>query len=312
MIRSWLLLAALLSSMIGRFAAAEISPPAPRGLRRQNCLGTPDDRFIISQALLGRFTPRMLGTVLEVSYCRPLVRRAELLYFLSNVTTGGIFYISPILNAYGGYVSVTPLSFLTMRLDVLYWHHWSLPRPTSSGFFKLPSYDASFRDSDLMKRQGGTASAFIVQSRTTLRGRIDLGRWTRLALVDNFWVDYWWIDQNTFYKNIPRDVVLAKSDWVVVNDVTLLFEMILRQQNPISLFLAVQHEWTYVPNHPYHAHLLTGFVIVRIARLGKVVRNLRAFVQAGSHLQHAFRVGRLYIGGGFLVDYDLGPVSHAR
>lgn len=306
MTRSWLLLAALILCSAGRPLTAEPAPHQPHvPFVRQHCLGTSDERFFISQALLGRFTPRMLGTVVEVSYCVPLIRRSELLYFMSNLTGGGIFYISPILNGYGGYVSVTPLSFLTTRLDVLYWHHWSIPG-TSSGFFKLKGYHDSYRDSDLAKKHGGTASAIIVQSRTTLRARVDIGPQTRLALVNNFWVDFYWIDQSTFYKNIPRDVVLARRDWVVVNDVTLLLEMILRERNPISLFLAFQHEWTYVPDHPYHAHLLTGFVILQVARLGSVVRNLRVFIQAGSHVEHQFRTGQLYIGGGIIVDYDLG------
>lgn len=270
----------------------------------RHCLDRPEERLFLSQALLGRPTPKMLVHIMEINYCVPLIRKPGLLYRYTNAVIGGIAYISPVLNAYGPKFEITPLSFLQLRWDALFFHYWTLPWVKGVGFFPLNSYNAPYNDSALEKLKGKSASGFLSQLRLTLRGRVKLGRRVVVAVLDTFWFDYWWLDQNVYYKNIPRDVVLGKSDFVLVNTLTLLVGSELTRN--LVLFVGGQHEWTFVPKHPYVSHLLSGMLVLEVSRLGRVARNLRAFVQLGSYVRHAFRSGRLYTGMGLMVDYELG------
>ncbi|MCA9521130.1 MAG: hypothetical protein KC609_09160 [Myxococcales bacterium] len=275
-------------------------PDLPRDGR--NCLGKPYNKLYLTQVLAGLANPSALIHILELSYCMPLFRFGGPLFDLSNIEVGAVNYLSPSFSHYGAFFSIAPASFFVLRAEVTFFHQFSFPID-GKGYYPLTSYDDDFRDETLKKDKGKSASGVNARLRATLRLKFPITSKLAVALVDNLYVDYWWVDRNSYYKNLRWDLVMQRSDVVIVNDVNLLLEIAFHPN--MTIYLGAYNETAHVPRDPYTSNIAAGVFMYQFKRLGKVVRNLTLIARGGAFTNHANRKNEYYLMAGIALQYDL-------
>jgi hypothetical protein len=104
--------------------------------------------------------------------------------------------------------------------------------------------------------------------------------------------DYHLVGDQPFFYNSRRDVVQARSDWVMVFTSVLLLQIELTQN--LALRVGGTDELTHVPASGYLGNLAAGLVTL-LARRGRGpgsrVYNIQPFLRLGAHTHHAFRKG---------------------
>lgn len=293
---------AVLSSSAVAFASPDPRdhPDLPRDGR--NCLGKPYDKLYLTQVLAGLTNPSSLIHILELSYCMPLFRFGGALFDLSNIEVGALNYLSPAFSHYGGFISIAPASFFVLRGEVSFFHQWSFPID-GKGYYPVKDYNSDFREETLKKSKGKSASGVNARLRATLRMKFPLSSKLALALIDNLYIDYWWVDRNSYYKNLRWDLIMRRSDVVIVNDAQLLLEIDFHSN--MTIYLGVYNETAHVPKDPYTANVAAGVFMYQFKRLGKLVRNLTLIVRGGAYTNHAIRQKEYYVMAGIALQYDL-------
>jgi hypothetical protein len=258
--------------------AAEAAP--------SQCLGTGGALVIFDETLVVSLSPDGFENQLKATLCQPLIKRPGILFDYSSWDVGVFNYLSPIYDQQGLTIGVVPLSFLELRVDASALGIWVLPLD-GAGYFAFPSYTRQFTDKDLPNAQARTASGVNVTLSARLQGELPVFTQT-LVVTNSFQLDYWYVGEGSHYYNARRDVVLARSDWVVKNNANLLFKV--KASKEVSLQFGVQDDFTFVPASNYVANIIGVFLSVPIRREG-FLRDIEPFVRFGAYTHHAYRSG---------------------
>jgi len=256
------------------------------------CLGTGGSLLIFDETFVVSLAPDGAENQLKATLCKPLIQRPGLLFDYSSWDISAFNYLSPIYDQQGVTVGVVPLSFLELRVDASALAIWTLPLE-GAGYFAFPGYTTHFTEKEMPASRARSAYGANVTLSARLQGEVPVFD-DKLVLTNTFQLDYWHVGDASHYYNARRDVVLARSDWLVKNNATLLFKV--RASSTVSLQFGVQDDLTWVPASNYVANIVGAFLSVPIRRQGRL-RDLEPFVRLGAYTHHAHRVGFQLFGG---------------
>jgi len=287
MCRSAAALAMLLTVVVASPARAE--PDSGR-----YCLDGPRERGVLGMTLVGLTNPLGAEHQLELQYCMPLVRRPGLLFEYTNWKVGLTNYLAPVYDYGGPFVSVSPLSFLQLRAEVMGVGIWPIPMD-ACGYHAVSGYGADFGPGALPASEGETATGWTANASAVLQAKIPLGTEVALLAVNVTALEYWSVGSGDYNLNVKHDLLLARRDYLVRNLSLLLVEIPIRG---LALRVGAMDELKRVPRGNYTANLVTGFAaLVMPKALG--THELQPFMRVGGYTHHAFRTGvHLLVGVG--------------
>ena len=261
---------------------------APLALAKpEQCLGHGTSQWIIDETLVATANPDGPENQLRVAVCRPLYDRPGILFDYAALEYGVFSYVSPVYVHQGAYVAITPLSFMSLRADAAGVFIWPLPL-SGAGYYGKTGYVKTFNDSDLKAGDARFAGGLNLTFTLTLQGEVPLTDRVRLQAVNSFSGDYWYVGDQPYWVNLRRDVVLAKSDWLIKENV---FAGLAIELDPRwTLRVGAVDDVNWVPRAGYLANILAGFVSLPFRREG-LFRDVEPFVRLGAYTAHAFRTG---------------------
>ena len=257
------------------------------------CLGTGGSLLIFDETLVISLAPDGPENQVKAMLCLPLIKRPGILFDYSSWDIGVFNYLSPVYDMQGLTIGVVPISILELRVDAAAVGIWPISSFDAAGYFALPGYTTHFKETDLPGSAARAARGANVTLSARLQGEVPVFNDT-LVITNSFQLDYWYVGDGSHYYNPRRDVVLAKSDWLVKNNANLLFKV--RASKTVSLQFGVQDDFTYVPASNYVANIIGVFLSVPIRREG-TLRDIEPFVRLGAYTHHAYRSGFQVFGG---------------
>ena len=274
-----------------------LATPAGALAQSHACLGRGETTRVLDEVLLAVVNPEGFENQLHLGVCTPISRRPGLLYEYTQLEAGLINYVGPIYTHLGGYLSIVPLSFLELKVEVAGVAYWPLPPSAGfdgAGYFSRPAYNADYRDSALPRTDARAAGGLDATFSATLRLAAPLGRRLQVLVFNTFGADAWFLGDGPYYFNVRRDLVLARGDVLLKNTAQLLLEVAAR--DAVRVRLGATDDLSYVPGSGYLANIVGFFGAVLIRRAG-TLREIEPFVRAGGYTEHAFRRGfQLMIG----------------
>ncbi|HUJ59667.1 MAG TPA: hypothetical protein VLX92_14280 [Kofleriaceae bacterium] len=252
-----------------------------------HCVDERGAHLILDETLVGITNPLGVENQLQLYACWPLVETPGLLFDYTNVELGLYDNLSPIYVQQGAFVQVTPLSPLVVRAEVAGVQYWPLPID-GAGYYAVSGYRADFRDAALPAARGGSATGVEAGSSVTLQGALPLAPRLGLVASDTLNPEYWRLGDGAYWVNERRDVILARSDWLVKNTAALLVEV---KRAPATLRAGVTDDFTAVPRAGYAANLVGGLATLDVRHPTPSLHEVSAFVRVGDYTAHAFRRG---------------------
>ncbi len=291
-------------------AAGPRNDNAPAAQVSKACDGQGRTGWMARMTVLGLSNP--LGGVVStrIGWCRPLVRRPGLLWKLTAFEVGGLHVVTPSFSRQGGYVQITPLSFLVLRVAVSGVLYWPLPSFKVAAYWQAEGYDQHWpsngvsNDMEVDKELGGGLN---VQTTAILRVAVGIGRLrhgkVRLLALNAMALEYFYFPGYDFYYNQRADAVLARSDLVLTNNAALLVELPLTPR--VALRLGATNALAYLPRAGRLAwHQIGGLVMLPLKLAHRRVAELTPFLRVTGYTYHAVR--RLSFRAAFIVGVAMG------
>jgi hypothetical protein len=277
------------------FAAstAAAQPPSPRM------------RGVVHQQLLALLNPMGLEHTARFGARGLLGDQNELLFMGAHVDTGIVSYVSPVYAIQGGYVQVSPLSFLVLRAEVTGHVVWPIGM-SGAGYYALQSYQDDVRPSALTAERGEVATGWSMRLSGTLQGLVPIASDVRILAASELTVQHAALGHGSHYYDMKWDLVLAQRDWVLINGAAVLLELDTDPSTRVRF--GVYDDVRYVPASGYVGHQVGPLATLTFRQPAPEIPSLTIFVRGGYHTHHVIRADELTILGGVAVSYDLGPV----
>jgi hypothetical protein len=284
----------------GLLALAAVGAP---GRAEAACSGSMTPRWSAHQALVLLLNPTGAEHNLRVGLCVPLYDTDEPALSLNLVEAGVSTYLSPIYAVGGAYAQISPATFFFARVEAHGIGIWPLPLP-GAGYYAMDGYDAPYRSADLPESAGGTAGGWNVRLIGVLRGRVEIGE-RSLVGQSTFFADYQEVGSAPFYLNVRQDLVSARADWVLGNELSLLLGAPLGggAELRVGFFDVVRG----VPTGAF-LHQLGALVVLAWERPTTGLDSLSIFVRVGGYTDHPIRAGETTTLALVAIDHDLGGI----
>lgn len=286
------------------FLALLLAPTIVHAQPGRSCADRGTARWVIHQTLIGVIEPIGLEHQLRVGACFPLRPTDDPLFTLNHVELGVLSTASPTYAYSGGYVQLTPLSLLTLRVEVSGVAYWPLGLE-GAGYYGLPSPTAARQSEDLPAEQGETAAGWNVRGLAVLRGRVDVGAGLALVALDAVWVDRVELGASPYYVNLQLDHTAARTDTAVGNEAVLALEVGVASD--LTLRFGAYDAVRWVDRSGSFGHQLGAVVQAVWARPIPEIASLELLVRGGGYADHPFRVGPALLGW-LAIGWDAGPV----
>lgn len=261
-------------------------------------------RGVVHQQLVLLLNPMGMQHQLDVGLRAPLGDQGALLFDGAHAEAGITSRVAPVFAIHGGYLEVSPLSFLVLRAEMAGAVVWPIGMD-GAGYYGLEGYGADFDAQHLPGAEGGEATGWTVRLSGQLQGAIPLGDAGRLLIADRMTFQHDDQGDAAFYYSLEHDLVLARSDWVVRNDAFVLAEFPV---DDVTIRAGAYSDLRWVPRSEYVGHQVGPIVAVTFERVDAHVPSISAFVRGGYYTHHGTRQDELTVLGGLSVDYDLGAL----
>lgn len=307
-------IALALTLRLARILSAALAAMAlSRGLRRMAALSVPSLLVVASTAsaqveLVGR--ERLVGLVgpvgaehmFAIAAREDWQRDDDLLSLGTGVETGLISYTSPIDSLTGGYVEVTPLSFLVLRAEVLGVGLWPIGMD-GTGYHAVRGevVDPSRLPSD----EGRLAAGIDARVGATLQLAVQLGG-LRPILFAQATAEYLRLGESDQYFSARYDAVLAREDWMVTSTAYAMIEGALRPH--VALRIGVYDDLRAVPQSGRLSHTLGGVAMVVWSNPDPVLSELAIASRGGLHVDDTSRTGEWTTLIAVMAGYRLGAL----
>lgn len=262
-----------------------------------------DVRGVVHQQLVALLNPMGAEHTLEVGVRAPLGDQSELLFDGAHVEAGVISYNSPVYAIGGGYLQVSPLSFLVLRAELTGAALWPIGMD-GAGYYGLESYGADVRAQTLTANLGGSATGWNLHLRGRLQGAVPLSHGVRLIVVNQQSWEHDTLGGEPFYYSLKHDLVLARRDWIVTNDALVLTEIAVASD--IDFTVGAYSNLRWVPRSGYVGHQVGPLVALSFEGVTDEVSSVTLFVRGGYYTHHGTREGELTVLGGVSIDYEIG------
>jgi len=283
---------------------AALSLVAPSSAVAQDRSETAGTRLVMHQQLALLLNPMGAQHELQVGLRAPLGPQDELLFGGAHAEAGVVSRVAPIFAITGGYLEVSPLSFLVLRAEFTGNALWPIGMD-GAGYYGLEGYDSDVQSESLSGDAGGSATGWSVRLLAGLQGAIPVGD-GRILLVDQMSFQHVSMGDAPYYYSAEHDLVLGQSDWVVQNDALVLAEIPAASDLLVRAGLYSNLRW--VPESGYVGHQLGPMVAVTFSDVSEEVESITPFVRGGYYTHHQTRAEELTVLGGISISYDFGGV----
>lgn len=259
-------------------------------------------QVVAHQRLVALLNPMGLEHRFDLGVRESLGDQSDIFFHGAHVQTGITTFVAPVYLIGGGYVEVSPLSFLVLRGELLGAGIWPIGM-NGAGHYALGGYDGDVRAQSLPGEEGQSASGWTASVSATLQGAVDVGE-HRLLMMSELGFARALLGDDAFYYSMKYDLVLAREDYVLTNSAFLGVE--LRAAPDFVVRLGAYDDLRHVPASGYVGHQVGGLAMVEWEHPGPGVGSLAIFVRGGGYTHHVTRQDEATILGGVAVDYDLG------
>lgn len=262
-------------------------------------------RIVAHQQLVLLLNPMGAEHALDLAVRGPIGDQRDLLFQGAHVMAGAVTYVSPVYAIGGGYVEVSPLSFLVLRAEITGGGMWPIGMD-GAGYFALAGYDdPRARDRTLAADQAHGASGWSFSGSATLQGMVPVGP-VRLLMADELGLTRTVVGGGDHYYSMKYDLVLAREDVVLTHSAFAGVE--LDAASDLVFRLGAYDDLRYVPASGYLGHQAGALVMLEWAHVAPGVDSLGIFVRGGGYTHHVSRADEATILGGVALSYDLGGV----
>lgn len=262
-------------------------------------------RGVIHQQLALLLNPMGAQHTLRLGIRDDIGDQEELLFSGAHAEAGVVSYLSPVFAIQGGYLEVSPLSFLVLRAELTQASVWAIGMD-KSGFYGLDGYDADVQPQTLTADRGGGATGWSAAFGAQLQGAIPLGD-LRILIADALSLEHRSLGESPYYYSMRWDLVLARQDWLVTNEAYLLGEGHLAPD--VVLHGGLYDDLRFVPASGYLGHQVGPIAALTFEEIDPALSSLTIFVRGGYYTDHVTRGDELTVLGGVSVDYDLGAIQ---
>lgn len=266
-------------------------------------------RGVVHQQLIALLNPMGLEHTARAGFRGPLGDQRDLLFMGAHAETGVVSYLAPVYAIQGGYVQVSPFSFLVLRAEVTGAVVWPIGM-SGAGYYALQRYDDDVRPTALTAERGGVATGWSMRVSTTLQGLVPLGTDVRILAADELTVQHASLGGGSHYYDMKWDLVLAERDWVVVNNGAVLLEVDVDPGTRVRA--GAYDDLRVVPASGYVGHQVGPLATLTFVAPSTEVSSLTIFVRGGYYTHHVLRAEELTILGGVTLAYDLGALPRLR
>jgi hypothetical protein len=259
-------------------------------------------RVVLRERLAAQINPTGGEHLLTLGVRAPLGDTRDVLFSGAHVEAGVIDATTPIDSRNGGYLQLSPLSFLALRAEIAAVAMWSIGLD-GAGFFEVGGYGADVRPQSLPGASGGEAVGTNVQLRATLQGAIPIGSWRPILIVEGI-AEHEALGDAPYRYSPRHDLVLAREDWTVGLSGVALLELALSPG--VLLRAGAYDELRAVPRSGYVANQIGPMVTFSLERIDPAVPEILFFVRAGAYTHHATREGAWSGVAGISIQYDAG------
>jgi hypothetical protein len=268
--------------------AAVLLAASPALAQPAQCLARGTAQWVVDSTLLGLINPLGFEEQLTAKACLPLIDEPGILFDYTQFETGLFTYVGPIYAHVGGFMAISPLSFLVLKAEASGVGFWTVPMD-GAGYTPQSRYRDSIPDAEMPANRLLSTSGANVAFTATLQGAAPLGSRLQILASDAFGADWWTVGRASHYLNFRRDVVLAREDWVVKNTATVALD--LRANDEVFIRVGAIDDLTYVPGVPgsdwnYVLNQLTGYFSVFVRRNSKL-RDIEPYVRVGGYTHGA-------------------------
>lgn len=255
-------------------------------------------RPVVNQRVVGLLNPMGVEHAVGVGLRAPIGDPAELLFSGAHVELGAVNYTSPIYTRTGGYLELSPIAPLVLRVEAAQATVWPIGLD-GAGYF--PSRDG--QRPSLEGARGEAATGWDARASAVLQMAFPLGP-LRLVLWNESAVELVQLGDAPYHFSARHDAVLARRDFVVSDWGMAMLEI------PIggwALRLGVYDEVRAVPRSGWLANQLGGIAMLSADRVVPEIGSVAAFVRAGAYTHHQRRAGDPALLLGVMVRYELTP-----
>lgn len=255
-------------------------------------------RPVMNQRVVGLWNPMGVEHAIGVGLRSPIGDPSELLFSGAHVEIGASNYTSPIYTRTGGYLELSPIAPLVLRVEANHALVWPIGME-GAGYYA--SQDS--RMPSLAGEHGGTASGWDARASAVLQMAFPVGP-MRLVLWNEAALELVQLGDAPYHYSARHDAVLARRDAVVGDWGMAMLELNL---DGWMLRLGAYDEVRVVPRSGWLSNQVGGVAMLSTDRPVPEVGNLTAFVRAGAYTNHERRAGDPTVLVGVMARYELTP-----
>lgn len=255
--------------------------------------------------VLALLNPMGVEHRLDLGLRRDVGDQEDILFEGAHVQTGLTSYVAPVYAIGGGYVEISPFSFLGLRGEIMGAGVWPIGMD-AAGYYGVPGYDADVRGQALPGGDGRSASGWMATGSVELRGALEVAAGVRILLLSELGVTWTVLGDAPFHYSMKHDLVLARQDLVVLSSSFAGVEV--RAARDIVVRFGAYDDLRHVPASGYVGHQLGPMATISWEHPVDGVGELTIFLRGGGYTHHATREGEATILGGVALDYELGSI----
>lgn len=263
-------------------------------------------RVVAHEQLIALLNPMGAQNTLQLGLRADLGDQEDILFAGAHAEAGAVSYLAPVFAIQGGYLEVSPLSFLVLRAEVTGAAIWPIGMD-GAGYYGLDAYvDTDVQNQTLAADRGESATGWGMRWSAQLQGAVPLGD-MRLLLVDGMSVARESMGERSHYYSLRYDLVLQRQDWLVENDAYVLLEG--RLASDVVLRGGAYDNLRFVPASGYVGNQVGPIVALTFERVDTHMPGLSVFVRGGYYTHHVSRQDELTVLGGLSIDFDFGAIQ---
>lgn len=283
----------------GRACAQDDAPATPSATE------APRRHVVMHEQLVGLLNPMGAEHRLDVAYRAELGADDDLFTQGTHLEIGASTAVSPVYAFGGGYVQLSPLSFLVLRGDLQGAGVWPIGMD-GAGFYAVPGYDAEVQNAALPADRGGSASGWLAQLTVTLQGAIDLGGGARLLGGSELALAFEEMGSAPYYDSMKHDAIMARDETILLSSTFVGVE--LPVASDLVLRWGAYDDLRFVPASGYVGHQLGPLAMLEWHHVTPQIASLGVFARGGGYTHHLYRAGEATVLVGVAIDFDLGDL----
>ncbi|MFK7986966.1 MAG: hypothetical protein AB8I08_13155 [Sandaracinaceae bacterium] len=258
---------------------------------------------VVHQRLVALLNPMGMEHSVSAGLRNPLGDPDSLFFEGAHTEVGVRSYVSPVYAVQGGYVEVSPLSFLVLSFETTGTVMWPIGMD-GAGYYPLNGYHADVQSDALPGDAGESATGWEMTMGLTLQGALAIGP-TRLLVASALTARHATLGASSHYYSLRHDLVLAARDWVIQNEAVALVQVTVERGT--TVLLGAYDQVRYVPRSGYVGHQVGPMAALSFEAPDALVSGIDVFVRGGMYSDHVTRAGQPTVLGGVNVHYGAAP-----